>query len=57
MSRKNLRGKDELLSPDEHPVIELDDESYDAFLAVLDTPVEPDERLRKRFARRPLWKR
>ncbi len=57
MSRKNLRGKDELLSPDERPVIELDDEAYDAFLAVLDTPVEPDERLRERFARRPLWER
>ncbi len=57
MSRKNLRGKDELLSPDEHPVIELDDEAYDAFLAVLDTPVEPDERLKEHLKRRPLWER
>lgn len=41
----------------ERPVITLDDESYDAFLAALDAPVEPDDRLRERFARRPLWER
>lgn len=57
MSRMNLIGKDELLSPDEHPVIELDDEAYDAFLAVLDTPVESDERLKEHLKRRPLWER
>ena len=57
MSRMNLIGKDELLPSDERPVIELDDESYDAFLAVLGTPIEPDERLKERLKRRPLWER
>ena len=37
----------------ERPVIPLDDEDY----AVLDAPVEPDDRLKKRWARRPLWER
>ena len=41
----------------ERPVIALDDEAYDAFLAVLDAPAEPDERLRERLKRRPLWER
>ena len=41
----------------ERPVIALDDGAYDAFLAVLDAPAEPDERLRERLKRRPLWER
>ena len=57
MSRMNLIGKDKLLSPDERPVIELDDEAYDAFLAALDAPAGPDERLKERLKRRPLWER
>ena len=58
MSRMNLIGKDKLLSPDERPVIELDDDSLlDAFLAALDAPAEPDERLKERLKRRPLWER
>lgn len=54
MSRMNLIGKDELLAPDERPVIALDDEAYDAFLAALDAPAESNERLRERLTRRPL---
>ena len=57
MSRMNMRVKDERLSPDERPVIELDYEAYDAFIAALDAPVEPNERLRERLTRRPLWER
>ena len=57
MSRMNLRGKDELLSPDERPVIELDDEACDAFITALDAPAEPNDRLRERLIRRPLWER
>ena len=57
MSRMNMRVKDERLSPDERPVIELDDEAYDAFIAALDAPAEPNERLRERLTRRPLWER
>ena len=38
----------------EHPVIVLDEETYDAFVAALDAPVESDERLKERFSRRPL---
>ena len=41
----------------ERPLIALDDEAYDAFLAALDAPAEPDERLRERLKRRPLWER
>ena len=57
MSRINLIGKDELLAPDERPVIKLDDEAYETFLAALDAPAEPNERLRERLTRRPLWER
>ena len=38
----------------ERPVIALDDEAYDA---ALDAPVEPNDRLKKQFARQPLWER
>ena len=41
----------------ERPVIALDDAAYDAFVAALDAPVEPDQRLKERFARTPLWER
>ena len=41
----------------ERPVIVLDEETYDAFVAALDTPVEPDARLKERFSRQPLWER
>ncbi len=41
----------------ERPVIALDDEAYDAFVAALDAPVQPNNRLKERFARRPLWER
>lgn len=39
----------------ERPIIALDDETWDAFSAALDAPVEPDANVRKRFARRPAW--
>ena len=42
---------------DERPVILLDDEAYATFVAALDAPVEPDDRLKKRWAHRPLWER
>ena len=41
----------------ERPVIALDDEAYDAFVAALDAPVQPNDRLKERFPRRPLWER
>lgn len=41
----------------ERPVIALDDEAYDAFVAALDAPVETNDRLKKQFARQPLWER
>lgn len=41
----------------ERPVITLDGAAYDAFVAALDAPVEPDERLKRRYARTPLWRR
>ena len=41
----------------ERPVIALDDEAYDAFVAALDAPVQPNDRLKERFARKPLWAR
>jgi uncharacterized protein (DUF1778 family) len=41
----------------ERPVIALDDDAYDAFVAALDAPVESNDRLKKQFARQPLWER
>ena len=41
----------------ERPAIALDDETYDAFVAVLEMPAEPNERLRDLVARQPLWER
>ena len=41
----------------ERPVIALDDESYDAFVAALDAPVKPSACLKQQWARQPLWER
>ena len=41
----------------ERPVIALDDEVYDAFIAALDAPVKPVPGVKELFARRPLWDR
>ncbi|MDE0392060.1 MAG: DUF1778 domain-containing protein [Rhodospirillales bacterium] len=39
----------------ERPVITLDDEAYDAFIAMLDAPVKPNPDLKALFARRLPW--
>ncbi len=39
----------------ERPIITLDDEVYDEFIAALDAPVQPNPGLKRLFARRPLW--
>ena len=41
----------------ERPIIALDDEAWDAFVAALDAPVAPDPALKERYARRPQWDR
>ncbi|MDE0262845.1 MAG: DUF1778 domain-containing protein [Bryobacterales bacterium] len=41
----------------ERPVITLDDEASDDFVAALDAPVELDPSVKERFARRPQWDR
>ena len=41
----------------ERPVIALDDEAWEDFVAALDAPVEPDPAVKKRYARRPQWDR
>ena len=41
----------------ERPVIVLDDEAYDDFLAALDAPDRPSARLREQAARQPPWER
>ena len=41
----------------ERPIIALDDEPWDAFVAALDAPVALDADVKRRFARRPLWDR
>ena len=41
----------------ERPVIALDDEVWDDFVAALDAPVEPDPAVKARYARRPQWDR
>lgn len=41
----------------ERPVIALDDEAWEGFVAALDAPVEPDPAVRERYARRPQWDR
>ena len=39
----------------ERPVIALDDEVYDAFIAALDAPVQPNPGLKDLLSRRPPW--
>ena len=41
----------------ERPVIALDDEAWDDFVAALDAPVQLDPAVRARYARRPQWDR
>ena len=41
----------------DRPVIALDDDVYDAFVAALDSPVEPNDRLLNLMTRTPLWER
>ncbi len=41
----------------ERPVIALDDEAWDDFVAALDAPVKPDPVVKARYARRPQWDR
>ena len=41
----------------ERPIIALDDEAYDAFVAALDAPVASNDRLKRQLARRPQWER
>ena len=41
----------------ERPVIALDDEAWDDFIAVLDAPVELDPAVKERYARTPQWDR
>ncbi len=41
----------------ERPIITLDDEAWDAFVAALDAPVDPDPAVKERYARRPQWDR
>ena len=41
----------------ERPIIALDDEAWDAFVAALDAPVKPDPTVKERYARRPQWDR
>ena len=41
----------------ERPVIALDDEAWDDFVAALDAPVELDPAVKARYIRRPQWVR
>ena len=41
----------------ERPVIALDDEAWNDFVAALDAPVQLDPAVRARYARRPQWDR
>ena len=41
----------------ERPVIALDDEAWDDFVAALDAPVVIDPAVKARFARQPQWDR
>ena len=41
----------------ERPVIALDDEVWDDFIAALDAPVEIDPDVKARYARTPQWDR
>ena len=41
----------------ERPLVALDDEAWDDFVAALDAPVEIDPAVKARYARRPQWDR
>ena len=41
----------------ERPVIALDDEAWDDFVAALDAPVRLDPAVKAHYARRPRWDR
>ena len=41
----------------ERPVIALDADVYKAFVAALDAPLEPNNRLQELMSRQPLWER
>ncbi len=41
----------------ESPVVSLDDEAWDDFVAALDAPVDMVPSVRERFARQPQWDR
>ena len=41
----------------ERPVIVLDDEAWDDFIAALDAPVEIKPAVKARYARKPQWDR
>lgn len=41
----------------ERPIITLDPEVYDEFIAALDAPVTVDADGKERYARHPLWQR
>lgn len=41
----------------ERPVITLNDEAWDDFVAALDAPVDLDPSIKERFAHRPKWDR
>ena len=41
----------------ERPIIALDDEAWNAFVAALDAPVESDPAVKERYTRRPQWDR
>ena len=41
----------------EHPVIALDEEAWEAFVAALDAPVALDPAVKARYARTPQWAR
>lgn len=38
-------------------LITLDDETYKAFIAMLDAPAKPDKAVRTRMTRKPAWAR
>ena len=41
----------------ESPVVSLDDEAWDDFVAALDAPVDMAPSVKERFARQPQWDR
>ena len=55
MLRSSEAGAIELLT--EHPVIALDDEALDDFVAAFDAPVELDPAVKARCTRQPQWDR